>query len=159
MTERYRRRDVGNLDVEVTFSDPGTYARPWTVNARAELAADTEMLEWVCNEGRSGLEHWVGKASDERKGEVKVAPEILSNYVGTYAEQQPFWRAIARVVQITVEDGRLVANMDGRGKVSLIATSDAAFTGLYGLGVEFIQGGAGGLYVKHVSGNYRFARK
>jgi hypothetical protein len=49
--------------------------------------------------------------------------------------------------------------MDGRGKVPLIASSDASFSGLYGLGVEFIQGGAGGLFVKHVSGNYRFARK
>jgi hypothetical protein len=159
VTERYRRRDVGNLDVEVTFTDPGTYARPFTVAVRAELAADTEILEWVCNEGRSGLEHWVGKASDERKNEVKVAPEILSKYVGTYEELQPYWRAAQRVVQISVEDGRLVANMDGRGNVPLIATSDAAFTGLYGLGVEFIEGGAGGLYVKHVSGNYRFARK
>lgn len=28
----------------------------------------------------------------------------------------------------------------------------------YDLGVEFIDGG-GGLYVKHVSGNYRFVRK
>jgi hypothetical protein len=159
VTERYRRRDVGNLDVEVTFTDPGTYARPFTVAVRAELAADTEILEWVCNEGRSGLEHWVGKASDERKNEVKVAPEILSKYVGTYEELQPYWRAAQRIVQISVEDGRLVANMDGRGNVPLIATSDAAFTGLYGLGVEFIEGGAGGLYVKHVSGNYRFARK
>jgi hypothetical protein len=159
MTERYRRRNFGNLDVEVTFSDPGTYARPWTVAVRAELAADTEMLEWVCNEGRSGLEHWVGKASDERKNEVKVAPEVLSKYIGTYEEQQPYWRAAARVVRITVEDGRLVANMDGRGDVALIATSATSFTGLYGLGVEFIQGGAGGLYVKHVSGNYRFARR
>ena len=159
VTERYRRRDVGNLDVEVTFTDPGTYARPFTVAVRAELAADTEILEWVCNEGRSGLEHWVGKASDERKNEVQVAPEILSKYVGTYEELQPYWRAAQRVVQISVEDGRLVANMDGRGNVPLIATSDAAFTGLYGLGVEFIEGGAGGLYVKHVSGNYRFARK
>jgi hypothetical protein len=159
VTERYRRRNIGNLDIEVTFSDPGTYARPWTAAVRAELAPDTEMIEWVCNEGRSGLEHWVGKASDERKNEVTVAPEILSKYVGTYVEQQPYWRVAARVVQITVANDRLVANMDGRGDVPLIATSDAAFTGLYGLGVEFIQGGAGGLYVKHVSGNYRFARK
>ena len=159
VTERYRRRDVGNLDVEVTFSDPGVYARPITAAVRAELAADTEMLEWVCNEGRSGLEHWVGKASDERKNEVKVNPEVLSKYIGTYEEQQPYWRAVPRVVQITVEDGTLVANMDGRGNVPLIATSATSFTGLYGLGVEFVQAGAGGLYVKHVSGNYRFARR
>ena len=46
--------------------------------------------------------------------------------------------------------------MDGRGKQGLIAMSDVEFTGLYGLGVQFIDGG---LYVKHVSGNYRFARK
>jgi hypothetical protein len=159
MTERYRRRTVGNLDVEVTLSDPKTYSKPWTVAVRAELAADTEMIEWVCNESPHGVEHWVGKASDERKGEVKVEPAILSKYVGTYVEQQPYWRAAARVVQITVSDGRLVGNMDGRGNVPLIATSEIAFTGLYGLGVEFIEGGAGGLYVKHVSGNYRFARK
>ena len=159
VTERYRRRNIGNLDVEVTFSDPGTYARPFTVAVRAELAADTEMLEWVCTEGRSGLEHWVGKASDERKNEVKVNPDVLSKYIGTYEEQQPYWRAVPRVVQITVEDSTLVANMDGRGNVPLIATSASSFTGLYGLGVEFIQGGAGGLFVKHVSGNYRFARK
>jgi hypothetical protein len=158
-TERYRRRDFGNLDLEVTFNDPGTYARPWTVAVRAELAADTEMIEWVCNEGKSGLDHWVGKASDERKGEVQVAPAVLSKYVGTYEERAPFWRTVARVVEIALVDGRLMANMDGRGQVALIATSDATFTGLYGLGVEFIDGGASGLYVKHVSGNYRFARR
>jgi hypothetical protein len=159
MTERYRRRDVGNLEVEVTLSDPKAYSRPWTVAVRAELAADTELIEWVCNESPHGVEHWVGKASDERKGEVQVNPQILSKYVGTYEEQQPYWRAVARVVTITVVDGKILANMDGRGDVPLIGTSETSFTGLYGLGVEFIDGGAGGLFVKHVSGNYRFARK
>jgi hypothetical protein len=49
--------------------------------------------------------------------------------------------------------------MDGRGKMPLIASSQTLFSGLNGLGVEFIQGGAGGLFVKHVSGDFRFARK
>ena len=159
-TERYRRRDFGHLDVEITFSDPKAYARPWTVAVSAVLAADTEILEWVCNEsGGRGLEHWVGKASDERKNEVQVAPEILAKYIGTYQEQRPFWRSIPRVVEITVSNGRLFGDMDGRGKVPLIASSSTSFGGLYGLGVEFIEGGSGGLFVKHVSGNYRFARK
>ena len=158
-TERYRRTNFGTLDVEITFADSKTYARPWTVAVRAELAADTEMIEWVCNESPHGVEHWVGKASDERKNEVQVAPEILAKYVGTYVEQPPFWRAGARVVVLSVADGKLVADMDGRGKVALIATSDTEFTGLYGLGVGMIQGGSGGLFVKHVSGNYRFARR
>jgi hypothetical protein len=156
MTERYRRRNFGNLDVEVTFADPAVYSRPWTVAVRAELAADTELIEWVCNESGIGTEHWVGKASDERKGEVQVAPQILAKYVGTYAEQPPFWRTVPRVVVVTVVDGKLFGDMDGRGQVPLIATSESVFTGLYGLGVEFIDGG---LYVRHVSGNYRFTRK
>jgi hypothetical protein len=158
-TERYRRRDVGHLDVEVTLSDPGAYARPWTVAVRAELLADTELIEFVCNEGRNGLEHWVGKASDERKNEIQLAPEILAKYTGTYEEQRPFWRTVPRVIEITLSNGRLFADVDGRGKVPLIPSTETAFGGLHGLGVEFIQGGSGGLFVKHVSGNYRFARK
>src|SRR3984885_7689008 len=98
-TERYRRRDFGNLDVDVTFSDPGVYNRPWTVSVRAELAADTELLEWVCTEEGSRLEHWVGKASDEKKSAVNVAPEVLAEYVGTYEEQPKLWRLVPRVVE------------------------------------------------------------
>jgi hypothetical protein len=166
VTERYRRPNFGSLDVEVTFADPGAYTRPWTVKVGAQFAADTEMLEWVCNEGASrSLAHWVGTAADDRKNEVRVDPQILSRYVGTYVEQAPFWRGVqivgqavpsGRTVVITVENGKLVGNMDGRGQQVLIGMSDKEFTGLYGLGVEFIDGG---LYVKHVSGNYRFARK
>jgi hypothetical protein len=91
MTERYRRRDFGNLELEVTLSDPGAYTRPWTMAVRAELAADTEMIEWVCNDSSHGVERWVGRASDERKREVQVAPEILAKYVGSSGEPTPEW--------------------------------------------------------------------
>lgn len=161
-TERYRRRNFGNLDVEVTFSDPAVYARPWTVAVRAELAADTELLEWVCNERGSEREHWVGKASDEKKSAVRVAPEILARYAGTYQEQAPLWRLVPRVLEITLADDTLFGDMDGRGKTPLVAVSETAFSGLYGLGVEFTSSDSGGpaqLFVKHVSGDYRFARK
>src|SRR5262245_5202079 len=117
------------------------------------------MIEFVCNESSHGVEHWVGKASDARNNEVPVAPEILAMYVGTYVEQPPFWRTLARVIEITLTDGRLFADMDGRGKVPLIASSEIRFAGLYGLGVEFIRGIPGGLFVKHVTGDYRFVRK
>ena len=162
-TERYRRRDFGNLDIEVTLSDPAVYAKPWTVAVRAELAPDTEMIEWVCNEERGSiLSHWVGKASDEQKAAVKVAPAILAQYVGTYEEQPKLWRLVPRIVVITVSDGALFADMDGRGKVPLTAQSETSFSGLYGLGVEFIKGDGNSpvkqLLVKHVSGDYRFAR-
>jgi hypothetical protein len=126
------------------------------------LAADTEMLEYVCNENSRDLEHWVGKASDEAKSEVKVAPEILAKYVGTYVEQPKIWRVVPRVVVITLADGVLYGEMDGRGKERQIARSETNFSGFTGWALEFVKNGQGevtDLLVKHVSGDYRFARQ
>src|SRR4029077_3277408 len=65
MTERYRRTNLGHLEIAVTFQDPGAYSKAWTVKLRAQLAADTELVESVCNEyADNGQQHWVGKASD-----------------------------------------------------------------------------------------------
>jgi len=162
MTERYRRRDFGNLDVEVTFQDPKVYARPWTVAVKAQLAADTELLEDVCNERSAEREHWVGKASDLTKNEVRVAPEILAKYAGTYVEQPKLWRVVPRVAVITFTDGVLYGDLDGRGKERQIARSEKDFSGFAGLAVEFVKNNQGvvtDLLVKHVSGDYRFAKQ
>jgi hypothetical protein len=162
MTERYRRRNFGNLDVEITLQDPAVYARAWTVAVRAELAPDTDLIEYVCNEERGDLGHWVGKASDEAKSEVKVAPEILAKYAGTYVEQPPLWRIAPRVVKITFSGGVLYGDLDGRGMERQYASSETSFSGFAGLGIEFgknSQGVVTDLFVRHVSGNYRFARQ
>ena len=119
----------------------------------------------VCNEAaNANLSHWVGRASDEKKTEVQVAPEILSKYVGTYVEGPKLWShtGVPRVVEITVSGGTLFGEMDGRGKQPLIAQSATSFAGLYGLGVEFLKTAPGEparLLVKHVSGDYPFTRK
>jgi hypothetical protein len=164
MTERYRRRNFGHMDIEVTLSDPGVYARPWTVKLNAELEPDTELLDSVCNEGaHKSLENWVGKASDEKRNEVKVAPAILAKYAGTYVEQD-LWGAgpHPRIIQLTVSDGRLLAELSNRGKVQLTAQSDTTFAGFFGWGIRFVtdsQGVPTHLLEMHISGNYRFAKK
>jgi hypothetical protein len=86
MTERFRRTDFGHLEIAVTFDDPKAYNKPWTLPVSARLAADTEILEAVCNERLdSGQQHWIGRASDARKSAVTVAPEVLGKYVvGVY---------------------------------------------------------------------------
>jgi hypothetical protein len=162
MTERYRRRDLGHLELDVTLQDPNVYARPWTVAVRAELAADTELLEYVCNEKSGDREHWVGKVSDETKSEAKISPEILAKYVGTYVEQPKLWRVVPRVVEITFSEGILFGDMDGRGKERQFARSETSFSGFAGLAIEFVKNSQGvvtDLLVKHVSGDYRFARQ
>ena len=45
VTERYRRKNFGELELQMTFDDPETYARPWTISLTGRLAADTELLE------------------------------------------------------------------------------------------------------------------
>ena len=57
MTERYRRRDVGHLDVEITFDDPKTYNKSFTINVTHLLQADTDILEYVCNENEKDRAH------------------------------------------------------------------------------------------------------
>jgi hypothetical protein len=57
MTERYRRRDVGHLDVAITFDDPKIYNKPFTVNVTHLLQADTDILEYVCNENEKDRAH------------------------------------------------------------------------------------------------------
>jgi hypothetical protein len=163
MIERYRRRDFGHMDIEVTLNDPKVYAKPWTVTLNANLIADTELLEDVCNETTGGREHWVGKASDDKTTEVKVAPEILAKYAGTYREQD-LWGVgpHPRMIEITVSDGTLFAELKGRGKTQLTAQSESRFSGFFGLGIDFVRDAQGmptHLLEMHVSGNYRYQRE
>jgi len=55
--ERFRRRDFGHLEIEITIDDPKAYTRPWTVKEDLSLLADTELLEFICNENNRDLEH------------------------------------------------------------------------------------------------------
>jgi hypothetical protein len=161
VTERYRRPDFGHLQIEMTLSDPAVYARPWTISLRASLAADTELLEDVCNEDNgSRRQHYIGKASDEK--EARVAPETLANYAGTY-EEQDIWGhgPHPRMIEITVADGKLYAELKGREKIQLVPQSDTHFTGFFNWQVDFVPGSNGvpvSLVEVHVSGNYRYRR-
>ena len=58
MTERYRRRDFGHMELQVTLEDPKVYAKPWTITIPMELVVDLEMLEFVCTENEKDSEHY-----------------------------------------------------------------------------------------------------
>ena len=120
MTERYRRPSFGRMDLQVTLDDPRTYGRPWTVSAGGPLAADTELIEYVCLENEKDQVHLVGRTTEEKQ--VTVAPEILAKYVGTYEVSS------RNVFKVTREGDQLFVDLQGKGKVPMIPLSETTFS-------------------------------
>jgi hypothetical protein len=57
LTERFRRVNFGNLQIDVTIDDPKAYTRPFTVRVEQQIVADGwEMTEFICHENQKFLE-------------------------------------------------------------------------------------------------------
>lgn len=57
ITERFRRRDFGHLDIEMTFDDPKLYTKPFTIKVPHDLLADSDLFEMFCNENEKDRVH------------------------------------------------------------------------------------------------------
>jgi hypothetical protein len=57
MTERFRRVNYGNMEIEVTVDDPKAYTKPWTVKVHHRIMLDTELIEFVCLENEKDVRH------------------------------------------------------------------------------------------------------
>jgi hypothetical protein len=60
VTERFRRRDFGHLEIQITIDDPEAYTKAWTVTESFNLLPDTDILENIC-ENEKDVRHLVGK--------------------------------------------------------------------------------------------------
>ena len=58
VTERFRRMNYGNLEIEVTVDDSNAYTRPWTVKVKQRIMLDTELIEFICQD--KDAPHYVG---------------------------------------------------------------------------------------------------
>jgi hypothetical protein len=59
VTERFRRRDFGHLDTEMTFDDPQMYSRKFTVKVAYELVPDNDIFEMFCSQNEKDRKHMV----------------------------------------------------------------------------------------------------
>jgi len=124
IVERYRRRDTGHLDVEVTFEDPGAYNKAWTVSVPLELFPDTEVLEFVCNENEKSTVHMTSSAA-QPSAQVVVAQETLTKYVGAY--EIPGTEK-ATPVAISISGDTLFLDYDRGGPERLVPMSETDFS-------------------------------
>jgi hypothetical protein len=151
VTERYRRRDFGHMDLQVTLDDPKAYTRSWTLPIDLDLMPDGELIEYICENERDAP-HLVGKSGEE----FRVPAEVLAQYTGTYES-----RALPSNVVVSMEGSRLMIDRGGPGKIPLVAHSEVSFT-MEGTGVEFVKDAKGAVraMIEHwVEGDRYFARK
>ena len=57
VTEEFRRRDFGHMDVQVTIDDLKTYTKPFTYKIGMYLLPDTDLLENFCTENEKDATH------------------------------------------------------------------------------------------------------
>jgi len=151
MTERYRRKDFGHLEIEVTFTDPGAYAKPWSFTVEKVLQPDTEMLELVCERTS---DHWSSRTTETT---VHVPPEVLARYVGSFSG---IYQGNPRTARFSVSNGQLFVASGGGEAQPLVARSETLFEGTLGYQFEVDEKGVATHVTEiHVSGGYRYARQ
>jgi len=143
MTERFRRRDFGHLELQVTLEDPMVYAKPITLSAGGNFVADTDLIEFVC-ENEKDRAHLVGRTAQEKM--VIVSRDVLATYVGVYDvtdSRSPIVGRPRQVFTVTLDGDQLFLDMGGKGKIPMIPLSQTSFSprllGTY----EFVKDGNG----------------
>jgi hypothetical protein len=123
VTERYRRTDYGHMQVSITYDDPKTYTKPFTIDVAANFIPDSDLIENVCLENEKDYQRLVGHVNDERKGGKKVSRDVLSRYVGVYeVEMLGTWTVSVNGDELQIELG------SGGGKQTVFAVSDTVFS-------------------------------
>ena len=134
ITERYTRKNIGRIDVQVTMTDPKIYAKPISFSMPIALIVDTEMLEGFCeNHQKSGARMALTKAAQP----IEVPAATLARYVGTYDTDGQY--ASKKVIDVTVEGASLWFDYGKKGKELLVPLSPTRFS-WYGSVVEFSVG-------------------
>jgi hypothetical protein len=155
ITERYSRRRVGRIDVDVSIADPKAYPNGIRFTMPMKLRPDTEMLEAVCENNAASLARMARTPPAEA---VTVPAATLSGYVGVYDLVDSDNNKT--VASITVSGSTLALDYDGKGKESLLPLSPTRFS-WSGTVVEFATGASGSpeMVIHYAEGSERGPRR
>jgi hypothetical protein len=131
ITERLRRRDFGHLEFDITIDDPKAFTRPFTIKAVRLLAADTEILEDVCENETDGR-HLSGDTG------IRLNPDVLATYAGVY-ELAP-----GREIVVSAVGDLLFVQGANEPRLPLLVQSETQFMSTATpTGFEFVKDGQG----------------
>jgi hypothetical protein len=155
VTERFRRVDFGHMQFQITFDDPETLTKPLSISLAVNYAADTDMLENVCNEGERDTVRLTPKVSTS----VQLSPAALAKYTGTYefgGGSTVVSGFMGRNQTVAVINGQLYLNA-----LPLIPQSETKFAST-GAAAEFLvdaNGKVTQLVLSQTEGDARYNRK
>ena len=159
MVERYRRVSFGRIERHVTMTDSELYRQPITFPAVMNLAPDTELLEYVCAENPVSRPRLSGSTDEQRR--LVVPPDVLASYVGTYEATGRVSFGVT-VVTMSLSNGQLFADMNGKGRLLMVPLSQTMFTPRMLGTFEFVRDSNGRvthLFAHEAEGTHRFNRK
>ncbi|MEQ1947017.1 MAG: hypothetical protein ABL995_07500 [Bryobacteraceae bacterium] len=84
VTEKFHRTDFGHMQFEITYTDPETLTKPLHFAFEVNYAADTDMLETVCNESDRNRVHMISTANQG----IQLDAATLAKYAGRYEFKQ-----------------------------------------------------------------------
>ncbi|HEV8393662.1 MAG TPA: hypothetical protein VGQ37_05275 [Vicinamibacterales bacterium] len=136
VTERFRRKNLGEMELQITFEDPKAYARPWTIALTAHYMADTELIEYVCGENEKSVQRFTVTEAERQRARATsaVARDVLTKYEGTYAMQRGPGPAQEYVVEVVGNELSMRAPAGGR--YTLVPESPTVFY-ITGQRIEF----------------------
>jgi hypothetical protein len=123
VTERFRRTDFGHMQLSITYDDPKTYAKPFTIDVPVNFLPDTDLIESVCLENEKDAQRLVGHVNDERKGK-KVSRDVLARYVGVYDVAM---LGMSMTVSLNGDELQIELS-NGGGKQAMFAQTDTRFS-------------------------------
>jgi hypothetical protein len=155
ITERYRRRDFGHIDVSVSMTDPNAYPNGIRFTMPMKYRPDTELIEAYCENNAASLAR-IAKTPPADVVNVPVA--TLSGYVGVYDLVDADNNKTAAA--ITVDSSTLILDYDGKGKEPLLPLSATRFS-WSGTIVEFAASGSGSpeMVIHYAEGSERGPRR
>jgi len=129
--ERFRRRDLGHLELEMVLDDPKVFTKPVSVRINKVLEPDYAFPETVC-ENEKDAAHLMGGTG------LRLSTNELSKFTGTY-EFAP-----DRKATVVLAEG-VLALQEGNGpKLVLIPQTETSFQLRdNGDGMEFLGEGTG----------------
>ena len=155
VTEKLRGIDFGHMQFQITYDDPETLTKPLSFSLAVNYAADTDMLENVCNESDRNKVHMLGTANTG----VQLSSAVLAKYAGRY-EFREGSRVVAGFMgmtqNVTLINGQLYLNA-----LPLIPQSETRFEST-GAAAQFLLGANGkvaGLVLGQTEGEAIYDRK